>query len=668
MNSKTGYAVCPYDCPSTCGFYAEIEDGRLKAVHPDPQHPVAPAGPCRKMARYERSVNAPDRILYPMRRTGAKGEGTFERISWDEAVREISTRWKDIIRESGSEAIAWCNYSGVMSHIQEKCGFAFFNRLGSRGLVRTLCADAKTTGYKAVMGGTGCLDPRETKDSDFMICWGSNVPATRNPMMRQIREHRKQGKRIVTVEVCAIDMAPYSDDIVLIRPGTDGAMALAMMHVLEREDLADREYLKTWAHGYETFRETLAQYTPEWAAEICGVPAERIEALAREYGQAKAPVILWGSGFSRYANGGMTARIIVILSQYTGAWKQPGGGLCGSNPTGGGYIDESLVDVPEFHGNHASININQLGAGICDPSVRSLYVYAGNPANSLSDTKAVLRGLAREDLFTVVHERVMTDTARFADIILPATYSVEQTDVYTAYGYCTLSAAPKVIDPPGECRSDWDTFQCLAEAMGFEDDYFRQTEEDLFGKLLDHVKGKAVLLSAEEMERLRHGGAVTVPFADHLQFMKDGRQWNIVNEDLAEPVPRWMPPYAGPEPLRLISVPGLWSLNSVFHEREQDLIPARGPMILCLNPEDAAERGIVDGDDVEAFNDLARVRFTARVTELIAKGAAAAPGVFAHKLTKSGLGVNALQHARLSDLAEATTMNDNTVEVRKYEE
>ena len=243
---------------------------------------------------------------------------------------------------------------------------------------------------------------------------------------------------------------------------------------------------------------------------------------------------------------------------------------------------------------------------------------------------------------------------------------MEQTDVYTAYGYCTLSAAPKLSDPPGECRTDWQTFQVLAEAMGFEDAFFRQTEEELFGKLLSNLKGNAAALPEEARERLRKGGAVTVPYADHLRFMKEGKQWNIVNESMEEPVPRWMPPAGGPEPLRLISVPGLWSLNSVFHERTEDLIPARGPMILCLHPEDAAARGIATGDEIEAFNDLARVRFTAFVTDLTAKGAAAAPGVYAHSLTKSGLGVNALQHARLTDLAEATTMNDNTVEVRKY--
>ena len=666
MTIRRGYTVCPYDCPSTCGFYAEIEDGRLKAVQPDPAHPVSPGGPCRKMAHYERSVNAPDRILYPMKRTGEKGAGTFKRISWEEAVREITSRWKDIIRESGSEAIAWCNYSGVMTPIQRQCGWAFFGRLGSRGLVRTLCANAKGAGYQAVMGGIGCLDPREVKDSDFLIIWSSNVPATRNPMMRELREFRKQGKRIATVEVCGIDMARYSDELLLVRPGTDGALALAMMHVLEREDLADREYLRTWAHGYEAFRETLSAYTPEWAEEICGVPAASIEALALEYGRAKAPAILLGSGFSRYANGGMTARIITVLSQYTGAWKQPGGGLCGCNPTGGSYLNGALTDPPEFHGKHPSININQLGQGICDPSVRSFYVYGSNPANSVSDTCAVLRGLSREDLFTVVHERVMTDTARYADIILPATYSLEQTDVYTAYGYCTLSAAPKLIDPPGECRTDWQTFQALAEAMGFEDLFFRQTEEELFEKLLSGMKGNAAALPEEARESLRKGGAVTVPYADHLRFMKEGKQWNIVNESMEEPVPRWMPPAGGPEPLRLISVPGLWSLNSVFHERTEDLIPARGPMILCLHPDDAAERGIATGDDIEAFNDLACVRFTAFVTDLTAKGAAAAPGVYAHSLTKSGLGVNALQHARLTDLAEATTMNDNTVEVRKY--
>ena len=665
MNKQTGYAVCPYDCPTTCGFYAEIEDGRLVAVRPDPDHPVSACGPCRKMARYERSVNALERILYPMKRVGAKGEGKFARITWDEALAEIGARWKAIIQESGSEAIAWCNYSGVMTPIQRTSGWAFFGRLGTRGLVKTLCSSAKGAGYKAVMGSVGCLDPRGTEDSDFLIVWGSDVPATRNPMMQQLRDFKKQGKRIVTIEVCGIDMAPYSDEMLLVKPGSDAALALAMMHVLERDGLADREYLQEWAYGYEDFRKTLAQYTPEWAEGICGIRAEQIEALAHEYGKAEAPCILLGSGISRYANGGMTCRIITILSQYTGAWKKPGGGFCGTNPTGGVYVDGTIVDPPAFHGKHPAININQLGAGICDPVVRSLYVYGSNPADSVSDTNAVLRGLSREDLFTVVHERVMTDTARYADIILPATYSVEQTDVYMSYGYCTLAAAPKLIEAPGECKTDWETFRLLARTMGMEDEYFDQTEEELFEKILGRLKGNASALDEEAIEHLRQGGAVAVPYADHLRFMKEGKPWKIVNEEMAEPMPKWVPPYAGPEPLQLVSVPGLWSLNSVFHERKEDLIPTRGEMLLHLHPEDAARRGIATGDEVEAFNDLGCVRFTAHVTDLIAKGAAAVQGVFAHDLTKSGRGVNALQHARLTDLDAATTMNDNTVEVRR---
>ena len=331
MSESLRKTVCPYDCPTSCGFWAVIEDEKLKGVKPDENHPASQGIMCRKMRNYELSVNSPDRILTPLLRTGEKGEGKFKAVKWDEALDVISTRWKKIIAENGPESIAYCYYSGVMSDIQRNCGEAFFNRMGALGLVKTLCSTAKGVGYASVMGKTGCLDPREIGNGDLYIVWGSNMAATRIQSMPDIIKAKKEGKRVILIEVYAEAMKKYCDETILIKPGTDGALALAMMHVLIREGLADEEFLRENTYGYDEFKETLPEYTPLWAEKITGVPKEVIESLALEYGRAKSPVIILGSGNSRYGNGAMTVRLITILSHFTGAWLRDGG-LCGCTP------------------------------------------------------------------------------------------------------------------------------------------------------------------------------------------------------------------------------------------------------------------------------------------------------------------------------------------------
>lgn len=659
--------ICPYDCPTTCGLLAETDGSRISRVRGDPDHPANRGLICGKMREYERSVHSPDRILTPMRRTGKKGEGKFEPISWEAAVGEITDRWKAILRKNGGDAILPVYYSGVMSVIQRKCGDAFFGRMGACTLVKTLCSSAKGEGYAAVVGKTGCLDPRELPESDFLLIWSCNVKATRLQTMPAVLQARREGKRVVLVETCASDMAPYCDEVLLIRPGTDGALALAMMHVLEREHLADEAFLREHAHGYEAFRETLPAYSPAWAETITGIPAVRIETLTREYAAAKAPAILLGSGFSRMGNGGMTTRLITILSAYTGAWGRPGGGLCGCDPTGTAYVDDTLVTRPEFRRTPGrKVNINCLASALCgtetEHPVKSLYVYGSNPVGSVCNQTGLLQGLAREDLFTVVHERFLTDTARYADILLPATFSVEQTDCYTSYGYCTLATAKKLIEPAGESRSNWNTFRLLAQAMGYEEPYFRHTEEELLQELLDHPAPGLRDISPEQRETLRRGGAISLPFADHLRFQTATGKLMLVNEALPEPVPRYVPPHGGEFPLHLVAVPSCDTLNSIFLERDT-LVEKRGPAVLLLHPRDASARGIRDGDCVMAFNDLAEVSFRARVSELVTEGSASAPGVYAS--AEGELLVNALHHERLSDMGAATTLNDNTIDVRK---
>ncbi len=661
---------CPYDCPSTCGLLAEIENGRIVKVKNDKTHPVSKNGICRKMQHYEQDIYSMDRLMKPMRRVGKKGEGKFEPISWNEAVREITDHFKDIIEKWGSEAILPCVYSGVMSDIQRSCGDAFFNRMGALELVKTLCSSAKGAGYDAVVGKTGCLEPTELNDSDLYLIWSCNMAATRLQTLADLQKPANRHKKKILIDVYPNPTAAYCDQVITIKAGTDGALALAMMNVLKNEHLVDKSFVGKYTSGYPEFAETLDAYTPEWAESETGIPAEVIRQLAREFGEAKAPAIILGSGNSRHGNGGMTVRLITILSALTGAWQHPGGGLCGCTPIDTDYVNKSLITRPDFREKAArKININQIGQALVmegKEAVRGFYVYGCNPANTVSDQQLILKGLEREDLFTVVHERFMTDTARYADILLPATFSVEQTDIYRAYGYCTLGTGRKLVDAPGECKSNWDTFCLLAKGMGYSEDYFDRSEDEMLDILLSHPTKAIAETSDEAKETLRQGGSVVLPFSDHLAFGTETGKMMIVNEKLAEPMPHYTADYSAKcqeWPLHLVAAPSVWSLNSTFLDREQ-LMTSRKGMTLWLNPEDAKVRKIEDGMSVIAFNELGEVQFTACIDQRVAVGNAVSEGVFASHQTQNGCGFNTLTHGRLSDIGAATTMNDNRIDIR----
>ncbi|WP_027177850.1 molybdopterin-containing oxidoreductase family protein [Maridesulfovibrio bastinii] len=661
--------ICPYDCPTSCSLQVTTDGTKIIKVRGDTDDPVTGGLICRKMQHYEKSVNSSERILTPLKRTGAKGSGEFKPISWAEAVTEITENWKTAIADYGPQAILPVYYSGVMGLIQRNCGEALFNRMGACTLVKTLCSSAKDAGYKAVAGSTGCLDPRELSGSDYYIIWGSNMKATRLQSMPHIVKARKNGKKIVLIEAYANEMASYCDQVILITPGTDGALALAMMHVLEKEGLADSEFLKTQAEGYSEFRETLENYTPEWAEKITGVPAEVIVKLAREFGAVKAPAIILGSGNSRYGNGGMTVRLITILSAFTGAWNKKGGGYCGSNPNSKSYVDKNRITRPDLRSNSARfVNINKISSALNgeagESPIKCLHVYACNPVASVADQQGIVKGMSRADLFTVVHERFMTDTARYADIILPATFSVEQSDCHTAYGYCSFGVSRKVVPAPGECKSNWDIFCMLAEGMGFDDDHFKRSEDDLLDELLANPMSGLQEISESDKKVFAEGGTVSIAYSDHTDWQTPSGKLQIINNSLEDKLPVYRECYGGDYPLKLISVPSSETLNSIFLERDE-LMERRGEMTLQMHPADAEARGISDGDSIVACNEQGKVVFTAALTPLIARGAVAAVGVFKTMQSANGNLVNTLHHERLSDIGEATTMNDNTVEIRK---
>ena len=648
-------SACPYDCPEGCSLLVETDGERVAAVTGDPANPYTAGTVCGKMGRLPEAVNSPERILTPLRRAGAKGEGRFVPIPWEEALDEISTRWKALMAQYGPETILPCSYAGTMGAVQRHCGEGFFHDLGASDLVRTLCSSGKSAGWESVMGASCDLSPWEVGESDLILLWSTDVAATRLHLGPIIRGAKGKGARVVLIDVFENGSAPLADEVLLVRPGTDGALALAMLHVLDAEGLTDEGWLAEHAAGWTELRSTLGPWTAERAGELTGLEPAAIRALALAYGRAKAPCIVAGSGFSRSGNGGEAARAIAALPAAVGAWGKRGGGTYGfcSAPA---LVDKGLMKRPwKTDQSRQRVNINRLGPALLGEGVEvpihALYVYHGNPAAVLSDQNGVRRGLAREDLFTVVHERYLTDTARFADLVLPAPYMVETEDLYTPYGYRQIQYVRPVVPPPGEVKSNWEVFCLLAAAMGVDDPHYRRSAGELCREL---VEGSAAL-TAEEKARVLAGEPVVLEAPFPLPIgTADGRV------HLADPAPiTWYPPHGGPEPFRLVCAPSVHTLNSSFNE-----IPAqrerRGERTVRMNRADAAALGLAHGDKVVCANDLGETETLLALDRAVAPGTVVAQGVY-----PGANGINSLTHPRLSDLGEATTLNDNTVLVRR---
>lgn len=661
--------VCPFDCPDSCGIIATVIDGKVTSVRGDEEHARTKGYLCRKMKHYEEMINHPDRILYPMRRIGTKGEGVFEQISWEEAIADITGRWKKVIEEFGAEAILPYSYKGTEGVVHSNCGQAFFHYMGASKLKRTICSSGKVAGWQAIMGDTLGMPSSCLAECDRILVWGSNLAATRIHEIPYIQKARKNGAKVTLIDVYKSPAAAYCDDVILIKPGTDGALALCMIHVLENAGLTDKIYLKENVEGYELLQKELHNYTPQWGEKITGIPAQGIIDLAMAYGQAFAPGILLGSGPSRCKNGGMMTRCIAALPVVTGALAR-GFGVSGIKQTGK-WGDLEQITRPDFDRNHSrSINMMQLASALdqnktADPPVKSLYVYCSNPLAVTTDQTRVMQGLEREDLFTVVHERFMTDTARYADIILPATFSTEVNDIFHGYGYNGLHYSRKISQAQGECRSNWDTFALLAKSLGFEDPYFDMTQEEICEKYLDHHTGQQVDLKEEEWIKVYQGKMVERALSGPMPIKTESGKIMFYNPDVEDSLLSYKESRSEkPYPLHLVAAPSVYTLNSTFSS-EKNLTDARGKMTLILSESDARERGIKDGDRIRVSNDLARVIFYADVRPDIAEGVVVAEGVYTKETSVDGKTVNALFHEDLSDLGEATTMNDNYVEVER---
>ena len=664
-------SACPYDCPDCCGLLVEAEDGRAVSVRGDPEHPYSRGTLCPKMNDDQRSVHSPLRLTTPLERVGPKGAGQFRPISWEAAVARVAGRFREIAARDGAEAILPYSYAGTMGLVQRNAGHAFFHRLGASRLDRTICAAGKEAGWKAVLGSTLGLDLDEAVKSDLVVLWGINAVATNLHFIQRVKQARARGAKVWLVDTYETHTAGVADEVVLVRPGSDGALALGMLHVIDRDGLTDRAFVAEHVQGYEELRrDVLPRFAPARTAELTGLSPARIEDLARRYARARAPFIRLGNGLSRYGNGSMNVRCILGLPALTGAFAREGGG-CFAGTSSGDAFDLSVVTRPDLAPSPAPrlVNMNRLGEALSPsfgpPAVKALYVYHSNPAAVAPDQNAVLAGLAREDLFTVVHERFLTDTARFADLVLPATTSLEHPDLYRAYGHYAVQRVRAVIPPLGQAKPNWEVFQLLARAMGFEDEVFRKSADELVDALL---AAPSPMREGLDRAALEEGRAVTLrlPADAKGRFRTPSGKMELLNPREPRPLLDHLPTHedGGSLPLRLQTGVNPYTLNSTFMDREE-LRRKAGGMRLQLSPRDAAARGLADGDPVVAWNERGEVRFTLHVTPRVPDGVAVAEGVFWVAHAPGERTVNALTSQRLSDRGGGSTFYDTRVDVRR---
>ena len=678
--SEIRHSVCALDCPDACSILVTVEDGKATRLRGNPAHPITRGFLCGKVAQYLDREYSPGRLLYPQRRTGAKGQGRFTRISWDEALGEIAGRLERIAKEYGPEAILPYSYAGTMG-LLNNAGMdrRFFHRLGASRLDRTICSSAGGVGLTQALGIRYGTEPEQFRHSKLIIAWGANVLGTNVHLWPFILEARRNGAKFYTIDPRRNRTGALADRHYFIHPGSDTALALAMMHVITREKLHDADYVERYTLGFETLCERVREWTPQRAAGLTGIPAEDIAALAREYATTRPAVIRLNYGTQRSERGAMAVRTIGLLPALTGSWKDVGGGLQLS--TSQAYpFNRAALERPDLQqralGREARLlNMSLLGKVLtetADPPVKAMVVYNSNPAAIAPNQSAVRRGLARADLFTVVLEQFQTDTADYADILLPATTFLEHTDLYLAYGHYYLQFARPAVAAPGEAKSNVEVFRRLAERMGFDDPCFADSEDDMIRALLstDHPFLRGI--TVEELERDRsvrlhfpQNGGPFQPFAQGGFGTPSGKcEFHAETLDYTPPVESRFGDAVlrSRFPLELISPKNDDSMNSTFGNRDRTDFQTS---VLHVHAGDAGPRGIVTGDQVRVFNDRGSCLLRAEVDDTVPVGVICAPSVRWGKKAPDARNANFLTSDRLTDLGGGPALYNCLVEVEK---
>ena len=661
-----------------------VTDGVATKIQGDPTMPFTDGTLCTKVSHYLERTYSPDRLLYPQKRVGKKGEGIFKRISWDEALDEIAARLKPLAAEN-PETILPCSYAGTMGYVQYmSMDRRFFNKLGASLLDRTLCSSAGKYGMKATLGGSVGMDPERFDEARLIVLWGANPVVSNLHLWSRVQEAKRRGAKVVAIDPYRSLSAEKCTQHIALLPGTDGALALGMMHVLITEGLLDQDYIAKYTVGFDALKKrVLAEYSPAWAARTCGLTVEEVVQFARDYGTTKPAAIRLNYGMQRHAGGGIAARTIACLPALTGAWREAAGGIVLTTAEFSNFDHAALERADLLAGRKPRvINQSKLGDALtsANPPVKATIVYNNNPVAVCPDSEKVVAGFSREDLFTVVMDHFQTDTADYADILLPATTQLEHYDIHKAYGHLYVLANNPAIAPVGESLANSEVFRRLAARMGFDDPCFRDSDEDLCRTALHSTSPR---MKGIGWEAVKEAGWKRLevperfaPFAEGGFPTPSGKcelhsPW--LEAQGIDPLPFYNPPAeaaGGDEalakryPLAFLSPPARHFLNSSFANLVRFREFERAPH-LDMHAEDAARRGIREGDKVRVFNDRGSYELTARVNGKPRRGVVVAPSVWWKKYSPDGRNANNVTSQRTADLGGAATYYDCLVEVER---
>ena len=704
VKAETFHGACPHDCPDTCAMDYEVKGGKLTAVRGKKDHPMTRGGLCVKLKDFDAHHANPDRLLYPMRRSGPKGSKQFTRITWDEAIAEIGKNWREIIAQYGAQAIMPQSYLGNMGLVQGiNSGDPFFNRLGTTVNEKTFCASGSSTAWLLTVGPTGGVDPESFVHCKFIVIWACNSISTNLHHWPFVLEAQKRGAKVVVIDSYKSRTAKAGDWHICPKPGTDGALAMGFINSIIQQGLVDADYVANHTHGFEELKARAAEFTPEYVEKITGVKAADIVKFAHGFATAQPSAIRLGVALERSAGGGQAIRAACSLPALVGSWKHVGGGLL-QMPLWDFPVDWAKVSRADWiKPGTRVVNNLRLGQALTgemklDPPIKSMFVYCTNPVSQAPETNKIVEGLKREDLFTVVAEHFLTDTAKYADIVLPAAMAGEAEDMMWSWGHFYFTYNQKAVEPPGECLPTSEMWRRLAKEMGFTDRIFNLTDSELCAEFINwddpkmagvdmayfkqhgffkidvgsadtrtpHKDGKFPTPSGK-VEFLLHDAKNFV--AGPFRMMYDGEQ----SGEPVDPLPGYIPPRETPEtnpgqaklyPLNIISPKSHGFLNSCY-ANEPHKIKGQGDQFVMVSPADAQTRLIRDGDPIRVHNGRGDFEGVARVTDDVPKGIVVATLGYWRSLNRSDGSVNSISSDEWGGLGRSPSFSDNLVEVTR---